>query len=79
MMSEQTTWEYRTIRHERGWSEETPTDLASEASDIEANLRMLGQEGWELVGTLGDLKAAILILKRPAAVSFSTGESWRSH
>ena len=65
MAGMQDQWEYRTIRHERGWSEETPGDLASEASDIEANLQTLGQEGWELVCVLGDLNAAILILKRP--------------
>jgi len=67
MAGDQRAWEYKTIRHQRGWSEASPLDLAAEASDIEANLGVLGDEGWELVAVLGGLDAAVLILKRPKA------------
>ncbi|WP_135827684.1 DUF4177 domain-containing protein [Halorussus halobius] len=56
------TWEYRTLRPERGATME-------EAVDPEAALNGLGADGWELVDTIeyvgGGTK--FLVFKRPAS------------
>lgn len=58
------TWEYRTLRPERG-----ATML--EAEDPEAALNELGAEGWELVETVEyvDGGTKFLVFKRPASES----------
>ena len=67
MAAESPAWEYKVLPHVRGWSEATAPDVAALAADLEVLLQQGGTRGWELVATLGDLEAAVLILKRPAA------------
>ena len=63
-----TKWEYKVV------SEITQPILGLNAKSIESSLNLLGQEGWECIGTIGEVKGggsnegnmtnAVLIFKR---------------